>query len=118
MSAARSGCATLPSLQPCLLGIGAHGRLERLRRPGLDAFEPRQQAPSIFAPGLVEQLLGLRIEGERALGEEKVGIVEKLDQGLGALLQSGQRALELAPAVRIDLGGKLAAIREAQARAP
>ena len=59
----------LAELQACLLGICPHGRIERLRRPGLDAFKLRQQRAEDFAPGLVEQLLGLRIEGEGRLAK-------------------------------------------------
>src|SRR6478736_5066052 len=49
----------------------------------------------------------LRIERDRALGKEIVGAVQNLDQSLGALLQARERTLQLAPAIRTELGCEL-----------
>ena len=70
VSAARSGCATLPSLTPVALGEGAHRLLGRLGAPRLDALEFFRDAGQQLARFGRQQRRGLVVE-RRAAGRRR-----------------------------------------------
>ena len=59
-----------------------------------------------------EQARGFVVERERALGKEIAGAFDEIDQGLGALFQTGHGRDQLGTQLRCELGGQFSPARE------
>ena len=115
--AARSGCATAPSLTPRFSENARTASSVACADQSSIAARSGIRSPISAARVGVEQARGLVVERQRPVGIEKLRAFDQIEQRLCALLQAGHRGNQFGAQLRRQLGGKIAALRDMRQKA-